>query len=81
MIKINKPYLKDKIQISLNNQNKEIKTKTKVPLGIEKYLTKENIILVTQNIEKYCKTYNTTLAMKGNINLKESINKLSKNLK
>lgn len=81
MIKINKPYLKDKIQISLNNQNKEIKTKTKVPLGIEKYLTKENIILVTQNIEKYCKTYNTTLAMKGNINLKESINKLSKTQK
>lgn len=78
MIKIDKPYLKDKVKLTINNEEKEFKTKNIIPKGIENYLTKENIVLITNNITNYCPNYNTTLILKGDINLKETITKFSK---
>lgn len=78
MIKIDKPYLKNKVHININNSKQEFKTKNKIPLGIEKYLTKDNIVLVTKDINSYCQDYNTMLILKGNINLDKSLKKFSK---
>ncbi len=78
MIKIDKPYLKNEITLTINNMEHQFKTKNKIPLGTENYLTKENIVLVTKNIDKYCKSYNTSLILKGNIDLQKSLKNFSK---
>jgi len=78
MIKIDKPYLKDNIKLTIEEKQKELKTKNKIPLGIENYLTQKNTVLVTKDIKQYCKIYDTKLILKGNINLKESLNDFSK---
>ncbi len=73
MTKIDKSYLKDKAKLTINNKEQEFKTKNQIPLGIDKYLTKENTVLVTKDINNYCQNYNTTLIIKGDIKLKESL--------
>ncbi|MCI9110350.1 MAG: ABC transporter permease [Bacilli bacterium] len=78
MVKIDKPFLKPKIKILINNNLEEFKTKDKLQLGIENYLTKDNLVLITKDINKYCQNYHTKLVFKGNINLKESLNHFSK---
>ena len=69
MTKINTKFLKNKIMLN----GREIKTKDKIPFGFDNYLTKDNIVLVTNKFNDYCQNYNTTLFMNSNIDLKKEI--------
>lgn len=79
MIKIDKSYLKDSVKPVINGKEMSFITKDKVPFGISSYLTRDNVVLVTKNINDYCKSTSLNLFMNGIDDLEGSLNEFSKN--
>lgn len=78
LVKLDKLYLKDSIKLIINDREEEFITRDKVPFGISNYLTRDNVVLVTKNINNYCKNTSLNLFMNGSKDLEESLNKFSK---
>ncbi len=77
MLKINQKYLKKEADIKVQSKNIRFKTKNKIPFGITNFLTKDNVVLITNHFSNYCQKYNTMLLMKSDIDLKSKITKFS----
>lgn len=78
MIKIDKPFLKDSVKLFINDKEETFVTKNKVLFGTSSFLTRDNIVLVTKNINNYCSNTSLHLFMNGNSDLEESLNKFSR---
>lgn len=74
--KIDTEYLKTG-EIVFNNQKQNIKLTNDIPFGLDSLLTKDSVTLITNNFDKYCPNYTTTLLVKGDIDLQKELKKIA----
>lgn len=68
-------YLKNKIILNINNSI-QLTTINKIPFGLDELLTKDNIVFLTNNFNKYCPNYFLNAYIKDKKEISKHISKL-----
>lgn len=79
MEKIDEPYLKSEVKMKVLGKEIKVKTKNEGLDYLDSYLTKDNMILVTDHFNDYCSNFSTTLFLKGDLNLEKDLSLWAKN--
>lgn len=68
-------YLKKEVGLNINSTI-NVKTINKIPFALDEFLTKDNIVFLTNNFDKYCSNYTLNLYIKDKKNIIKKLPKL-----